>query len=180
MVFKLWGFDCSNWILLLLILIFTFIVLYRIFHGPIESEPIFSASEIKEFLKRLERRGSGKKKIRGKFEGECRRIFEKHFRKPFPNTRPDFLKNPYTNHNLELDGYNPDLKIAFEYNGAQHVKPNSLFKMDQNDVRYQQFKDSLKNKLCQQHGIKLYVIPHTVPFKKLETFILDLLRKNPP
>ena len=47
-------------------------------------------------------------------ERKCKRIIQKIFRKPFTKIRPDFLKNPETNRNLELDLYNEELKIAVE------------------------------------------------------------------
>ena len=40
----------------------------------------------------------------------------------FSPIRPNFLVDPQTNYKLELDGYNEELNIAFEYNGIQHYK----------------------------------------------------------
>ena len=62
------------------------------------------------------------KKKYSKGETECRKVLEKLFRKTFPNERPDFMFNSNTNHNLELDMYNRDLRLACEYNGIQHSK----------------------------------------------------------
>jgi len=55
-----------------------------------------------------------------KDEKECRVIFEKITGCKFPSKRPNFLKNPKTGFNLELDGYCEELKLAFEYDGEQH------------------------------------------------------------
>ena len=49
-------------------------------------------------------------------EKMCRDIFERNLMEKFPNTRPKFMEG------LELDGYNADLNIAFEYNGIQHYE----------------------------------------------------------
>ena len=59
-----------------------------------------------------------------KGETECRKVLESIFGKPFPSSRPDFLRNPVTGgiHNLELDCYNHELGLAVEYNGIQHYK----------------------------------------------------------
>jgi len=59
-----------------------------------------------------------------KGELECRRVLQETFKKPFHKDRPDFLRNPVTggNFNLELDCYNPELKLAVEYSGQQHYK----------------------------------------------------------
>lgn len=35
----------------------------------------------------------------------------------FESVRPDWLRNPLTGRNLELDCYNDTLKLALEYNG---------------------------------------------------------------
>lgn len=84
----------------------------------------------------------------------CERItrycFEKIFNVKFESIRPSFLENPKTGRNLELDGFNSDLNIAFEYNGQQHYKDNTLFSRSQNDT--------LKMQLCKDNNIKLYVI----------------------
>jgi len=50
----------------------------------------------------------------GKYENECRRILQCLFLKPFPKVRPDFLRNPKTGRNLELDMYNQDIALALE------------------------------------------------------------------
>lgn len=60
------------------------------------------------------------------------------------NYRPDWLKNPNTGANLELDRYYPGLKIGIEFNGQQHRKKNS---------EYQWQKDKIKRHLCGKHGV---------------------------
>jgi hypothetical protein len=75
------------------------------------------------------------------------------------NIRPDFLKNPETGRNLELDMFDPETKIAIEYNGSQHYEDNTKFN---NNFKEQQYRDSLKKKLCQDIGIILIIVPYTV------------------
>ena len=74
--------------------------------------------------KKYEGYAPSKKQRDSKGEIECRRVLEHLFRRPFNKSRPDFLRNPVTggNFNLELDCYNRDLRLAVEYNGAQHYK----------------------------------------------------------
>ena len=55
-------------------------------------------------------------------EAWARCLIEIHFKAPFPNTRPEWLISSKTGHVLELDMYNTDLKLAFEYHGAQHFR----------------------------------------------------------
>jgi hypothetical protein len=117
-----------------------------------------------------------KKKRFNKNEEECRRIFEKVIGKRFPRIRPDFLKNPITGKNLELDGYNEELKLAFEYQGEQHYKKNYFHKSEL-DYKLQVEKDELKRRLLAQEGIALIEIPYTVKFNDLDSFIREKLKK---
>ena len=102
----------------------------------------------------------------------CKLTLEKIYNVPFKNIRPDFLKNPETNHNLELDCYNEDLKIAVEYNGAQHYKwPNKYH--DKIEDFYKQVKhDEIKRDLCKINDIHLIEVPYIIPLKNIPSYIL--------
>lgn len=94
-------------------------------------------------------------------ETNARRVMERLFGRPFPTIRPNFLKNPETNANLELDGYNEELKIAFEYNGMQHYHwPSGLFP-NEAAFKAQLRRDRYKLERCNQLGIYLINIPYT-------------------
>jgi len=60
------------------------------------------------------------------------------------NYRPDWLKNPETGCNLELDRFYPNLKIGIEFNGTQHRKKN-------NELQWN--RDRTKKHLCAKHGV---------------------------
>lgn len=110
-----------------------------------------------------------------------RDIFEKIMSAKFPTIRPDFLKNPETGCNLELDGYNEGLKLAFEYNGEQHYKFKSRFHMTEDAFKIQRERDEFKYKKCVELGITLISIPYTFNCynpEKLENFIKDELIKH--
>ena len=94
-----------------------------------------------------------------KHEEECRTIMENIYNKPFPKGRHSFLINPETKHPLELDGYNKELKIAFEYQGRQHYEAVEYFGGETN-FKNQQKRDTLKKELCTKHNITLIEIPH--------------------
>lgn len=90
----------------------------------------------------------------------CCKILEEYIkRKTILHLRPNFLKNPKTNRNLEIDIYDPISKIAIEYNGAQHYK---YIPTMGNDYNYQQWKDNLKYELCTKEGIFLIVVPYWI------------------
>ena len=105
-------------------------------------------------------------------ENLIRTIFEEKFNTLFPSVRPDFLKYK---RNLELDGYNEELKIAFEYNGQQHYKHTPFFhKKGIHQFNEQQKRDQFKKDKCHELGIKLIIIPYTYNLKnekKLREFI---------
>lgn len=105
-----------------------------------------------------------------KREEECREVFESIYNKPFENQRPGWLLSE-KGWRMELDGYNEELKIAFEYNGIQHYKNVKYF---HNPLKRRQFLDKLKLDLCEKNGVKLYVIPYTV--KNLRDYIEELIK----
>ncbi len=51
----------------------------------------------------------------------CRYVFQQLTEYEFKNVRPDWLLSS-TGTKLELDGYCPELKLAFEHHGQQHYK----------------------------------------------------------
>ncbi|MDM5332136.1 hypothetical protein QUF56_02635 [Ureibacillus composti] len=101
----------------------------------------------------------------GKWCGYCNRklneqksrfILEAFFDKPFP-ARKDIFGNLY-----ELDGYNEELKLAFEFQGIQHTKESAFFHRNPGDFEAQISRDNEKRRLCEQLGILLMEIPHDV------------------
>ena len=110
-----------------------------------------------------------------KLEKICKLYFEQIFGVLFIKIRPDFLKQ-LNGKNLELDGFNENLKIAFEHQGSQHYKISKTFKMDQAALDDIQKKDKLKIKLCKENNINLFIIPELTTMTKIENlkqFIFD-------
>ena len=84
-----------------------------------------------------------------KSEEIVRKIFEKITGFSFPKVRNNLLINPKTNKRMELDGYNKELKLAFEYNGEQHYKPVKFFNKRPSDILEKRIKkDEIKKELC--------------------------------
>lgn len=77
--------------------------------------------------------------------------------KKFPTIRPEFLKNPETGWPLELDCYNEDMRLAFEFQGIQHYQPVRLYGGKER-FEQQQKQDQLKRELCVEEKITLIEI----------------------
>lgn len=116
-------------------------------------------------------------------EAECRKVLEEYFNKPFIKCRPDFMKNnvtstEYESHNLELDCYNDELKIACEYNGRQHYDFIPFFHKSRDSFYNQKYRDELKRIMCINNGILLIEVPYTVPNTRIKDHIISILVKN--
>jgi hypothetical protein len=92
-----------------------------------------------------------------KQEPLCRTFLEKFFKKPFPKSRPKWLRN---NGQMELDCFCEELGIAVEYNGKQHYEYYERFHKTIKDFEDQQRRDALKAKLCNEHGVELIIVPY--------------------
>ena len=83
-------------------------------------------------------------------------LIEEHFQMKFPKVRPTWLVNEFTNKTLELDMYNEELRLAFEYHGPQHYLPiygeDRLLKSKRNDLA--------RRNCCKLSNIQLIEIPY--------------------
>jgi len=127
-------------------------------------------------------------------ENVVKHNFESIFDITFNKIRPDFLKNPDTNCNLELDGYSVYIKnninypIAFEYQGEQHYEIRKRSKSQSKEDLIEQFEkikknDALKLIRCKENNINLFIIPYTAaqPLSKIKEYIINIaLEMNIP
>lgn len=110
------------------------------------------------------------KKFKGSshLENRIKKILESKYNAPFSNVRLDNMINPFTKRKLELDIYNPIIKLAIEVQGDAHRNVNSYF-YDKNEhkiSRQEQFakqkqRDLIKQRLCHENGITLVIIHDT-------------------
>lgn len=114
-----------------------------------------------------------KERKESKPETITRNILQKIFRRPFISIRPEFLSNPVTGQKLEIDCYNEELKLGVEYNGRQHEEFIPFFHRHKGNFRQQRYRDELKKLMCQKQGITLISIPSTIPYDKLEPYIIE-------
>ncbi|MDD3962794.1 MAG: hypothetical protein PHT77_13150 [Bacteroidales bacterium] len=102
-----------------------------------------------------------------------RHVFESIFGAPFPNSRPKWLINDDTGWTMQLDGYNDELGIAFEYQGFQHYYDvphlNTTFLQIQK-------RDSKKLDVCINNNIKLILVPYTIKFDDLPKEIFKMCK----
>ncbi len=108
-----------------------------------------------------------------KNEEIVRSYFEKLFKKRFRKTRDLkwLKKHPKAKNNLELDGYNDELKLGFEHQGIQHYKLVDKFKNTKKDVKNQKKIDQKKRKLCLENGVRLIEIVRLGTITKEEELI---------
>lgn len=107
----------------------------------------------------------------------CRHFFEKIFKKPFPKSYPHWLVNKNGNQ-MELDGYNKELRLGFEYQGIQHRK--KAFGLSNDDVKKIQEEDDYKLQKCKKDGVILLQIPdeEVLSYEKMQAFIIQEYEKK--
>jgi len=115
-----------------------------------------------------------------KGEIECRRVLQLLFNRSFDKARPDFLRNPVTggDFNLELDCFDPELRIAVEYNGVQHYKFIPFFHKNKEAFLNQKYRDDMKRRICKENGILLIEVPYTLKIEDIKGFIEQSLIVN--
>lgn len=102
-------------------------------------------------------------------ENICREVLTVLFpNNIFKKCRPQWLMNKKP---MELDLFCEELKLAVEFNGAQHYKFCSFFHKTEADFNDQIARDKLKNKLCKENGVKLITVPYTT--KNIGKFIMN-------
>lgn len=118
---------------------------------------------------------------RGLGERLCRAFFEQKFKQPFPNKRPEWLLDR-NGKAMELDGYNNNLKIAFEHHGLQHYQVVGWnLSPSARQLAAVQARDKLRRKSCRNAGVALIVVPSIgslTPIEKLEHLITTKLRRQ--
>jgi len=97
----------------------------------------------------------------------CKAYFQQIFGEKFPKRYPRWLKNSRGNQ-MELDGYCKKLKIAFEHQGEQHYSTKSRYLNTKGELAQRKKDDKEKVKLCEKHGIRLFLIPQLFSKTKLE------------
>lgn len=74
-----------------------------------------------------------------------------------------------SNKKLPFDFYLPKYKCCIEYDGEQHFN-EFRFRNAKKSLESVKFRDSIKNKFCQENGINLIRVPYT-EFKNINTIL---------
>lgn len=116
-------------------------------------------------------------KFVSKGEAECKKCLEGIFGVEFKNVRLNEIKNPNTNKNLEIDCYNPELKIGVEFHGINHYKFIPFFHKTFDAFRESQLRDEFKELTCKKLGILLIIVPYNTKLENICSFILNELKR---
>jgi hypothetical protein len=164
-------FGWTTWLLITVVVIFIFWLIYG---GKQEYEfiGVQPLSTPKLFEQLPQRRyvytpplfqASVPKELSNKGEEIVADVLEEILSSPVQrNIRPDFLRNPETGKNMEIDCYNEEYAIAVEYNGIQHYKFPSIFYKNEQEFINQVYRDRLKWKLCNENSVYLISVPYWV------------------
>ncbi len=113
----------------------------------------------------------------GLYERMCRAFFEVIFRKEFKKSCPSWLVTE-DGYQMHLDGYNKELKIAFEYQGEQHYRFIKYFHKTEKRFRYQQRLDERKKFLCKEKGVILILIGFNLKSGRLHKVRFDEMEEE--
>lgn len=97
----------------------------------------------------------------------------------FVKIRPKWIIGP-KKYPLELDGYNENLKVAFEFQGTQHFYSNSKFYNNNEEIfKYRKLCDKIKKEKCKGLGILLLCPTYNLKRKEqMVEFIHQEFEKN--
>lgn len=62
--------------------------------------------------------------------------------------------------------------MRFTYKLQNHYKWPNYYNQSYQDFKNQARRDKLKKELCEKFNVKLIVVPYTVPFNLIPTFIM--------
>ena len=79
---------------------------------------------------------------------------------------------------MELDCYNPELKLAVEYSGKQHYEYVPYFHKNKEAFLNQKYRDELKRRMCKDNMITLIEVPYTVKIQDIRGYLTNKLLKH--
>ena len=114
---------------------------------------------------------------KGKSQKKLQAILEDILQEKSITIRPEWLKNPKTGYNLEIDIYFPKLKLAVEYQGRQHFEPVIFGKYGSetanNNFIKQKARDNIKRKL-----VRTAILDNKINYYIEVPYFEELVKKN--
>lgn len=101
-----------------------------------------------------------------KSEEICRAVFELIFEREFNK----YYITDCDYHHLELDGYSPELLLAFEHQGVQHYEPTKIFNKKSSFEEISK-RDDDKRTICKKLNICLVEIPQLFQLTHIDDLI---------
>lgn len=120
-----------------------------------------------------------KRKCKG--QSITRNFFEKFFKVQFKSVFPSWLINPETKRKMEIDGFNKELGIGFEYQGFQHYKFVKFIHGTRKKFIQQQQRDKIKVQTFKEKGLKLIIIKEfntNWTLARIESYLKDELQRQ--
>lgn len=109
----------------------------------------------------------------------CRQVLEHLLNAKFQKQRPSWLRTSRGG-KAELDGYNEQLRLAFEYHGQQHYTHIPFFHSGDKSLEQREEDDQLKREACKENGITLIEININVPLEVLQAHLVDQIVARRP
>lgn len=110
---------------------------------------------------------------RSRGEKYTRLILESLFKSRFDTVHPNYLR--YQSRSLEIDLFNPQLRLGVEYQGEQHYQYVKFFHKSLEGFQEAMKRDLFKRKTCLEQSIHLIEVPDFVPPPELGNYILKIL-----
>ncbi len=104
-------------------------------------------------------------------------IMEKVFNTTFSSCRPDWLRNKYGNR-LQIDGYNENLKIGFEYQGKQHFKFSPHFCRNIETFKRGKQNDLTKKQILSSRNIFMFYPTYQLKKENYLEFIFSKIKNT--
>ena len=107
-----------------------------------------------------------------------RGVMEIIFNYKFSSCRPKWLKSD-KNYTLQIDGYNKELKLGFEYQGKQHFVFSSFFHKTQENLERRKINDKTKAKILKDKNIFMLYPTYKLEKEDYFSFIKNRIIDTP-
>ena len=107
-----------------------------------------------------------------------RLIIEKITHKEFPKVRPSWLLSEKGNR-LEIDGFNEENGLGFEYQGKQHFEFDGYIHRTKAKFMETKKHDRIKKRICDEKGYLILYRSYKLKYKDFKDFIIEKLSIYP-